>query len=239
MSILSLLLLIAAFLGLDLNGDTGSTGPCTAGYSPGFEDVAPGDYSDDWYAWEWCLFNGGWPAEGDFSRHGTRQQSLQVAQFFVNELWSRYTPWMEAAIEADAPSTNASAKGKVKPPTVHMGQAAVAEHCPVGSFGCGGGGSMRWRGSQLDYSPGVIVVRDINIFPLLHELAHAIDGHQWWQRSQGIEALENERTNGHGLSFKCLALDLYNITGSLNQSVYETLNGLCRRYAPTYAQLIT
>ena len=60
---------------------------------------------------------------------------------------------------------------------------------------------MRWRGSQLDYSPGVIVVRDINIFPLLHELAHAIDGHQWRQRSQGIEALENERTNGHGLSF--------------------------------------
>ena len=75
-----------------------------------------------------------------------------------------------------------------------MGQAAVAEYCPEGSFGCGGG-SMRWHGSQLDYRPGVIAVRDINIFPLLHELAHAIDGHQWWPKSQGTEALENERTN--------------------------------------------
>ena len=141
MFILSLFLLIAAFLGLNLNGDTGSTGPCTAGYSPRFENVAPGDYSDEWYAWEWCLFNGGWPAERDFNQHGTRQQSLQVAQFFVNGLWRHYTPWMEAAIEADAPSMNASVKGKVKPPTAHMGQAAVAEHCPVGSFGCGSGGS--------------------------------------------------------------------------------------------------
>ena len=81
---------------------------------------------------------------------------------------------------------------------------------------------MRWRGSQLDYRPGVIVVRDINIFPLLHELAHATDGHQWWQGSQRIEALDYERTNGHGLSFKCLALDLYNITASLKESIYET-----------------
>lgn len=238
MTLLTVMLLIASFLGVNLGGDTlESPEPCTAGLTPGFEDVATGNYADDWYAWEWCLFDGSWPAEGDFSRHGTPQQSLQVAQYFVNELWRRYTPWMEQALEAGAPLANVSAKGRVSPPTVHMGPIAVAKYCPAGSFGCGGGASVRWRGTRLDYTPGVIVVHDINIFPLLHELAHAIDRHQWYNNNNGdVEARENNRTNGHGLSFKCLALDLYQITGSVSVPIYNTLNGLCHRYASDYAQ---
>ena len=191
--LITLLMLVAAFLGVDIpNAQAPTSGSCYAGASNGI-DTEPGNFSEDWYAWEWCLYGGPWPVEGDFSRHGDLTTSQQVAQYVVNGIWQMYTPWMENALEASGPA-NASAKGKVTAPKVHVGQAAVDRHCnSPGWFGCGGGASVRWNGNRLTYQPGIIAVREINIFPLLHELAHAIDGHRWHLVTP--PAAQPERTN--------------------------------------------
>ena len=234
--LITLLMLVAAFLGVDIpNARAPISGYCYAGASNGI-DTEPGSFSEDWYAWEWCLYGGPWPDEGDFSRHGDLATSQQVAQHLVNGIWQMYTPWMEDALETGGPA-NASAKGRVTDPTVYVGQRAVNRHCQSpGWFGCGGGASSRWNGNRLTYTPGIIAVREINIFPLLHELAHAIDSHRWHYDNTSRAARENKRTHGHGLSFKCLALDLYNLTGSVDTTAYQTLNGICQRWAPGYAQ---
>lgn len=73
-------------------------------------------------------------------------------------------------------------KGKLKPPTLHVGQAAVERYCPGGESvaGCFDWGDLDGRGDRLtSYTPGRIVVDDLNFLDVLHELAHAIDAHQW------------------------------------------------------------
>ncbi|WP_419842108.1 hypothetical protein [Candidatus Poriferisodalis sp.] len=94
---------------------------------------------------------------------------------------------------------------------------------------------------------GRIVTPKRNRFVILHELAHQIDNwqHVLWEGETAYtaELEEDERTDGHGIEFKCLLLDLYNDYGGTFvethprwDQAYDELHRLCQIIAPYYAQ---
>ncbi len=157
-------------------------------------------------------------------------------------------------------------------PLLNTGDKKVEEHCRDGAYGCARGPGLgfktlkrvgetvSWLASdtydryptytaKLTYnSSGRIVTPKRNRFVILHELAHSINQWQYRWLDEGEEASdaehgENERTEGHGYEFRCLALELYNdYGGNIAEIVpwweesYAHLNRLCQIIAPGYAQ---
>ena len=230
-----LLVLIASFLGVDVGVDDPliDNTRCAATHpSDPVVIVDSTDWASDWYAWESCLL--GAPYE---------PITQAEAERLIRDAWNQYLPWTEAAIEASyAHLSNASAAGRLQPPALHVGERAVADICTGTPAGCHISGASR-IGPWLDYAPTRIVLVELERFLLLHELAHAIESHQWalWGNDAAVythpQEFENERTDGHGLAFRCLMLDLYYFYGSgVTEAAYGLLNGLCRLHAHRYPQ---
>ena len=225
MSVLFLLVLIASFLGVDLGADDDliDNGNCASRSADHTTD-----WAGDWYAWERCLL-------------GSAYEPLTQteADALVHEVWHRYLPWTQAAIQFSYRHiSDASSVGRLAPPTLHVGTEAVAGICgPDLPYGCHASGTGH-VGDVLDYTPGQIAVNELEKYTLLHELGHAIDSHQWWTWNDAVPThpreLENERTSGHTITFRCLALDLYYFYGSVSDAAYGPLHQICELHSPTY-----
>ena len=235
-----LLVLIASFLGVDVgvNDPLIASSWCSArAPHPSVPDLVADstDWASDWYAWEYCLLG------GDPHEPITRAEADEL----IRVVWDLYLPWTEAATEASyAHYSSASAAGLLVRPTLHVGEQTVADACPPSTeFGCYLSGASR-VGPWLDYQPGQIVISEWERFTLLHELAHAIESHQWalWGPEPRTythpQQWEHDRVDGHGLAFRCLALDLYYYYGSgvVSDAAYVPLSGLCRLHAHRYPQ---
>lgn len=264
-----LLVLIAAFLGIDTSGarnnvtippacETFSTAP------------TPGDYSTDWYVWERCLLGDAYGEDPELTEAETRE--------LVAEIWADYSPWMTQAAKDSYPRWWQSDDGTQRVdipvgsgwespvPTLRFGQDHIDEHCGEGYLGCEYGGSGATTGtykgsfgiqyadgtsdtylyyeSTLTQEPGLIALQDSpRLRAVLHEVAHAIDSHQWrvWSgrdhATDPVGRVEHERTRKHSLSFKCLSLDLLQryYSDAVDDNAYETLHRLCVLYVPGYA----
>ena len=253
--------LIDAFLGAGAVRD-----PCPI--SPqASQSITDGDYSEDWYAWEHCLLLG--YGSDNHSRPEQHQVSEGRAREIVAEVWSDYGTWMAQAFFASAAASSpirewgapVVAVGDWTPgiPSLHLDPVQVEEICagegfehtasclyygPVGSI------SGAWSAEKSAYEatltltePNQIFMRAPNAYLLLHELAHAVDSNRWrlfgGDEPTGAAAIENERASGHGLSFRCLALDLYRrYTDAVDDTAHEVLNGLCRLHAPGYPTIL-
>ena len=290
-----LTMLIAAFLGANLSGTQMDIEPkyrdpdqvaryCAA------RDSESNDYHNnytrekEWYRWERCLLR---DSNGNQIKYeNVHRLSKEETQELVEEVWERYAPWMREQFQQtlffprDKDSPDGDWYRIVLPedwtpwlPLINTGHKKVSEHCSEGAYGCGGGGSFKFRTlERLGESvwwladntyngfrtytakltptiPARIVTPKRNRYVVLHELAHAINQWQYdrWERDHPptIEHTENERTEGHGYEFRCLALDLYNnYGGDIAEIVpywkesYAHLNRLCQIIAPGYAQSI-
>lgn len=225
MSVLFLLVLIASFLGVDLGQDDDLI---DNGYCASRSNSHTTDWFEDWYAWERCLLGAAY-----------EPLTQTEADALVHEVWHRYLPWTQAAIQFSySHFSDASAVGRLAPPTLHVGARAVADICgPDLPRGCHASGTGDVD-DVLDYTPGQIAVHELERYTLLHELGHAIESHQWWMWGDDVatrpRALENERTGGHTLTFRCLALDLYHNYGSVSDAAYSPLHQICELHSPTY-----
>lgn len=200
-----LLVLIAAFLGIDTSGTrTNVTIPpvCET-----FSTVpVPGDYSTDWYAWERCLLGDAYGEDPELTKAETRE--------LVAEIWADYLPWMTQAAKDSYPRWWQDDDGSQlvdipvgngwEPPipTLRFGQDQIDEHCSEDASGCArvslGVATSTRRGSfgvhyadgtsdtylyyesSIAQEPGWIVVNDSpGLQTVLHEVAHTIDGVQW------------------------------------------------------------
>ena len=257
MTIAELLAIAAAFLGLALPGaPTGAAHECPSG--------APDGYANDWYAWEWCLFGNEYDPN---TNQLTNTQTTDLVRRIWNTYEPWATRALIGTYEGLAwdgewyyrqPRTN-----RLAPPRVVFGQTAA--HCD-GLDGCTTGstgetnytyaGVIGWNyetgrddlyglwWTDLTYHPDTIhLPRNPNLILVLHEIAHVIDSHQWWiwddddTTTRTLAEVENERTDGHGLAFRCLALDLYwTHTTLIPGEVYAMLSDLCDLYAPNYAR---
>ena len=130
----------------------------------------------------------------------------------------------------------------------HRGGSGATTGTYRGSFGIhyadGTSDTYLYYESTIAQEPGWIAVDDSpSLLTVLHEVAHAIDGVQWstfGDREHATDPVgerEDERTAGHSLSFRCLSLDLLRryYSDAVRDDAYETLNRLCVRYAPGYA----
>ena len=188
-----------------------------------------------------------------------------TAREIVAEVWADYGPWMArayfASVEAsssvrgwDAPVV---AVGDWTPgmPSLHFDLVQFENICATEGFedtaachfyGEIGSITATWSAEKAAYEvtltrtePNQIFLKAPNVYLVLHELAHAVDSNRWRlfgsDEPAGAAAIKNERTSGHGLSLRCLALDLYRrYTDAVDQIAYEVLNGLCRLHAPGY-----
>ena len=83
MFVIHLLILIAAFLGVDLDDPlTPVANSCSADWTIGFEDVPKGNYSENWYTWESCLLGP--------DRHEATPVAVADAEAIIAEAWADY-----------------------------------------------------------------------------------------------------------------------------------------------------
>ena len=157
-------------------------------------------------------------------------------------------------------------------PLINKGNKKVKEHCDEDHYSCAWThgfefeerkrvGKSVWYWADRAYDeyavwavkvkytdPARIVTPKQNRFVMLGHLAFLID--QWQFRSErtgtaAAESVENDRTGGHGLEFRCLAIDLYNnYVEDIDEIIpwwedsYAELHRLCQVTAPGYAQLV-
>ena len=234
MSVISLLMLVAAFLGISVPGIDSTTDHC-----PTTAGVPAGSFAEDWYAWERCLLAEHWA-------YADQPIGQGQARELVAQLWTPYQEWVNdtamASFKQFRPQSNPRG-WKVPPPEIKFGQAWIDDHCGTDINGCyihGRSQVTDTRYTQLTpnriyvpYKPSLRIV--------LHELAHAIDSYRWirWDDQQPKDLAYHiyEATEGHPLSYRCIALDFYTVFA--DPVAVQILNRLCLMYAPDHPRLST